>query len=363
MNNRFKLQKLVCTGVLAVAGCNGGPSQITPPIPIYQSATSPGTVLAQRSRTAPSAKFKSLYSFKGGTTDGSVPRGGLTDLNGVLCGTTNQGGNGGCKYVAGCGTVFSISQSGREKMLYAFQGHPYDGSDPAPSSMIVLNGVLYGTTIRGGSGGCKDLAGNAVGCGTVYSITTAGQEKVLYNFQGGGLDGAFPSALTIVSGVFYGTTQQGGSNGCGGFGCGTVFSFTTSSQEKVIYSFTDTSDGAYPTELMHVKRKLYGTTAIGGGYCYSNGQGCGTVFSLTRSGREKTLYAFSGGANGAGPDGRMMDVKNTLYGATSSGGEFYCYDSYEGGAAPSIQSRRPVKNRFFTLFRVSTRTARCPMRA
>jgi uncharacterized repeat protein (TIGR03803 family) len=332
MNNRFRLQKLVLTGILAAAGCNGGPSQIAPLVS-YQSASLPGAVLANARKATP--KFKSLYSFKGGTTDGSSPRGGLTDLNGVLYGTTNQGGTGGCKFVVGCGTVFSITQSGRETMLYSFQGHPSDGSDPAPTSIIVHNGILYGTTVRGGSGGCKDLANNVVGCGTVFSITAAGQEKVLYNFQGGN-DGAFSDALTVVNGVFYGTTQEGGGNGCGGAGCGTVFSLTTSGQEQVLYSFTDTAAGAYPSALIHVKSRLYGTTVIGGGYCYSNGQGCGTLFSLTTSGKEKTRYAFPGGAGGSAPEGNLVDLAGVLYG-----------------------SRRPVRSRFCTLSRVSTPTARC----
>jgi uncharacterized repeat protein (TIGR03803 family) len=162
-------------------------------------------------------------------------------------------------------------------------------------------------------------------------MTSSGQEKVLYNFQGGHYDGAFPTAITAVNGVLYVTTKQGSSAGCGGFGCGTVSSLTTSDEEKILYSFRDASDGAYPSALIHVKNKLYGSTVIGGGYCYSNGQGCGTVFSLTTSGTEKTLHSFSGGADGEAPTGPLVDLKGTLYGVTSAGGFYYCYDSPESG--------------------------------
>lgn len=312
---RAALNGLMVTAIFAAGGCSVGAERTVPALSMPQTAASQAT-------RAP--KFKSLYSFKGGSTDGTTP-GGLTVLNGLIYGTTAAGGGG---YNAG--TVFSITASGAEQKLYSFTGRPNDGLNPGPASLIALNGVLYGTTVVGGNGTCRNGAGFLIGCGIVYSITTSGQETVLYNFQGG-QDGAFPGGLTAVNGVLYGTTQQGGSNRCGGAGCGTVFSLTTSSKEKILYSFQDLSDGAYPSALMHVKAKLYGSTIIGGGYCYSNGQGCGTLFSLTTSGKEKTLYAFPGGGNGSGPEGKFVDLKGTLYGATSSGGGIYCYDSLEGG--------------------------------
>ncbi|HKU80741.1 MAG TPA: choice-of-anchor tandem repeat GloVer-containing protein, partial [Candidatus Tumulicola sp.] len=60
------------------------------------------------------------------------------------------------------------------------------------------------------------------GQGTVYSISTAGTEKVLHSF-GAGSDGAGPwAALINVRGTLYGTTSGGGTNG----GRGTVFALT-----------------------------------------------------------------------------------------------------------------------------------------
>ena len=63
------------------------------------------------------------------------------------------------------------------------------------------------------------------GDGTVFSVTPAGVETILYSFTGGPADGKYPlsSLLQVSAGMFYGTTTQGGANSNGG----TVFSITT----------------------------------------------------------------------------------------------------------------------------------------
>lgn len=299
------------TALLPLAACNGAVSPVIPFGTTGQSVESSGFA---PSRGTHPPTFKSLYSFKGGSSDGTTP-GGLTVLNGVIYGTTASGGGG---YNAG--TVFSITTSGKEKKLYSFHGRPNDGLNPGASSPVVLNGVLYGITSAGGNGPCRNGAGLMIGCGIVFSLTTSGQEEVVYNFQGG-QDGAFPTALIADDGVLYGTTDQGGSNGCGGAGCGTVFSVTTSGQERVLYGFGTFSDGNYPNALIAVKRKLYGTTFLGG-YCYYNGNGCGTFFSVTKSGRERVLYEFKGfrTRDGAAPQGALFDLKGTLFAVATSGG-------------------------------------------
>ncbi|MBV9263882.1 MAG: hypothetical protein JO324_06125 [Candidatus Eremiobacteraeota bacterium] len=158
-----------------------------------------------------------MYRFTGGS-DGAYPVSGLVDVNGTLYGTTFEGGGSGCYSHLGCGTVYSISPSGAEKVLYRFSGGS-DGSNPA-AALIDVDGVLYGTTARGGGSGCGGF-----GCGTVYSIGTAGTETVLHSF-GGEPDGADPvAALVDVKGALYGTTASGG-RGCGSSGCGTVFALT-----------------------------------------------------------------------------------------------------------------------------------------
>ena len=78
-----------------------------------------------------------------------------------------------------CTTAYS-AQAASYTLLYSFRGGA-DGSGPT-ASLIDVKGTLYGTTERGGVVNCT-YVGNSVGCGTVYSITPAGQETVVYRFQ------------------------------------------------------------------------------------------------------------------------------------------------------------------------------------
>jgi len=91
---------------------------------------------------------KILYSFMGGTKDGSDRFGGIVfDAAGNIYGSTNQGG----KYVNG--TVYKlVASDGRykEKILWNFNGT--DGSGPY-DSLILDGGNLYGTTYGGGASG------------------------------------------------------------------------------------------------------------------------------------------------------------------------------------------------------------------
>ncbi|MGA8532612.1 MAG: choice-of-anchor tandem repeat GloVer-containing protein [Candidatus Tumulicola sp.] len=245
-----------------------------------------------------------LYSFTG-DPDGSNPYAGLTDVGGVLYGTTDVGGT------ENLGTVFQMTLSGKETVLHSFAGG-IDGVDVQQSTLVDVGGTLYGTTLLGGGSGCATQ-----GCGTVFKITTSGKEKVLYSFTGG-TDGETPTgAMTNVSGTLYGTTYLGGS-GCGRKGCGTIFTVTTSGKESVLYRFAGGKDGANPVGLTDVGGTFYGTTQNGGSGCGK--KGCGTVFAITPSGTETVLYRFAGGKDGANPSSGLTSLKGTLYGTTSSGG-------------------------------------------
>jgi uncharacterized repeat protein (TIGR03803 family) len=99
--------------------------------------------------------------------------------------------------------------------------------------------------------------------------------------------------------------------------------------EKVLYRFTDGSDGAYPNSLiLDDVGNIYGTAQWGGDLNCSNGwpnSGCGVVFELSPSGhgkwRERVLYAFQGGTDGIQPVGNLLfDSSNNLYGTTLGGG-------------------------------------------
>lgn len=281
----------------------------------YGGADNQGTVFS----ITTSGQEHVLHSFSG-DRDGGQPVAPLLDVNGVLYGTTGYGGG---RYSSG--TVFRITTAGKERVLHRFHLHR-DGYAPdgyAPTGGLVdVNGTLYGTTELGGSGDRDRVRRQIVisGDGTVFSIMTTGQERSLYSFTNSP-DGARPfPGLTSVDGTLYGTTDNGGNKNCTG-GCGTVFSITTSGQEKVLHSFDLGSGGWAPGQgaLLKLRGMLYGTTLLGGTGC--SGLGCGIVYALTTGGNETVLYRFAGKPDGSYPGG-LINVKGTLYGTTGYGGTY-----------------------------------------
>ena len=275
-----------------------------------RSGESGGSLQTRGKLRRESASEAVLFSFDG--SDGSTPLAGLTNVGGTLYGNTYFGGT-------GSGTVFKITTSGSETVVHAFGG-PKDGAQPTYAGLVKVGGSLYGTTAAGGK----------YGYGTVFKITSAGKERVLYSFKGpwSGPDGARPVAgLVDVNGTLYGTTSYGGT-GCppseNATGCGTVFKITTSGTETVLYSFTGGSDGYDPqAALTDVNGTLYGTTVLGG--CTPSCAGWGTVFKVTTSGTENVLYSFAGAPDGGNPQAGLTNVNGTLFGTTSAGGSYrYC---------------------------------------
>ena len=250
-----------------------------------------------------------LYSF-GAKPDGEIPNGDLIDVDGTLYGTTIGGGEG-CGF-EGCGTVFSITTGGKERVLHRFDNaNGSDGWYP-DESLNDVGGTFYGTTYQGGM----------LGWGTFFSITRVGKEEVLYNF-GKGNDGWYPDArLADVDSTLYGTTFGGGAGHCGaGYGgCGTVFSITTAGKERVMHSFNGV-DGSFPVaSLIDVGGTLYGTTESGGAnHCGPYGR-CGTVFSVTIRGKEKVLHSFREGNDGWRPAVRLRYKSGSFFGTTHFGG-------------------------------------------
>ena len=280
----------ISVAVALLGGCGGSQPPVSVPGAVSQAPASTG--------------YKSLYSFGKGS-DGQELKAALIDVNGTFYGTTYAGG------AHGDGTVFSMSTTGTERMLYSFQGGnsgANDGANPS-AGLLAVKGVLYGTTEYGG-GEPSD--------GTVFKISTTGTEKVLYRFLGYRFrdyyDGANPAASLIdVKGKLYGTTYGGGVGDVG-----TVFRISTSGREKVLHSFSSYVDGANPTAgLLSVTGTLYGTTVYGG---QISSVGAGTSFSLSTTGTEKLLYGFSLGSNGSYPEAGLINVDGTLYGTTSSSG-------------------------------------------
>jgi uncharacterized repeat protein (TIGR03803 family) len=159
-------------------------------------------VMALFAAGAQAQTYKVLYSFKGGT-DGESPYAGLIqDAKGNLYGTTFDGGSPDPMY-SGWGTVFKLSQTGKETALYRFCGHPgcTDGIGPWAGVTQDAKRNFYGTTHWGG----------ASGRGTVFELSNAGKETVLYSLPGNADLYMYAGVIRDAEGNLYGTTPNSAS--------------------------------------------------------------------------------------------------------------------------------------------------------
>ncbi len=271
-----------------------------------------------------------VYSFAGGD-DGALPAAAPISIGGEFYGTTVLGGNGGCAFVHGCGTVYKLNASGQERVLHVFKSVP-DGEAP-DASLVDFDGRLFGTTVYGGIAGCK--SGHAKGCGTVFEVAPAGKERVLYRFPGKA-EGASPvSQLTLSNGALFGEAAAGGMGKCyyaDTPGCGLIFQMNASGPVSVVYTFKGRKDGGTPQGgLLAFKGNFYGTTSAGGGHACLFSYGCGTVFKMTPSGTQTILHEFGRiASDGALPESGLVVLKGALYGTTYSGGAYDCALSGSG---------------------------------
>jgi uncharacterized repeat protein (TIGR03803 family) len=219
-------------------------------------------------------------------------------------------------------TTLCLAQT--EIVLHSFTGGR-DGADPDGRMLLDNKGNLYGTTNEGGSSSCFP----SYGCGTVFELHFSSglwRERVLHTFSNDIADGGFPfgGVVSDVKGNLYGTTLYGGCNIQFG-ACGTIFEVSRTRsgpwKERVIYSFTGGADGALPLgELVFdTAGNLYGVATTSG---INN---AGVVFELTPVGggkwTQQVLHSFTGGNDGAVPfAGLAIDGQGNLYGTTMAGG-------------------------------------------
>lgn len=279
-------------------------SVVNPPHGAHPSRLRRNVASAPEAVPASTSKELVLHHFVS-PPHGAYPANGvIRDLEGNLYGTTNGSysdiGGGGSH---DAGVVFKIDTSGCETELYTFKGAA-DGS--SPNGLVRDSaGNLYGTAAGGG----------VSGAGVVFEIDMSGAETVLYSFTGG-KDGGNPSSLVRdQKGNLYGTTTYGGASNYG-----VVFKIDTSGKETVLYAFKGGADGAYPNPSVDLDASgnLYGATNNGGNAVGE--AGAGVVFKVDTSGHERVLYTFTGGKDGAQPNGVIRDGKGDLYGTASDGG-------------------------------------------
>ena len=238
--------------------------------------------------------------------DGSGPEAGVILGNdGNLCGVTAGGGPNWVSTInnLGAGVFFKLTPAGAETVTWNF-GAGMDGQNPNGDLAVDAGGNFYGTTYGGG----------LYGGGTVFKITPTGQETVLWNF-GSGTDGQQPFGSVVLGqdGNLYGTTTAGGT-----YSLGTVFRLTPAGVESVLWNFGATADGQAPKNrlIQGSDENLYGTTESGGAFGY------GTVYKLTLAGAETVLYSFADGTDGQGPEGVVEGPDGALYGITIGGGTY-----------------------------------------
>jgi len=251
---------------------------------------------------APAQTLSVLYTFTNGV-GGALSAGLMQDTSGNVYGTTVNGGTN------GWGSIYQMSRLGTLTPLHSFKGG-VDGGGPYAALAQGTNGLFYGTAQVAGTNGY----------GAVFQVSSNGSFTSLYSFHalvGANLtnvDGATPKyALTLgTNGNFYGTASQGGTNGQG-----TVFEVTHQGEVTVLYSFSNSVDGAAPSGplLQFTNGLLYGTS-IGGG---SNGHG--TVFQVTAAGNVTAIYSFTNGIDGGAPQAGVIDGQDGyLYGTCKIGG-------------------------------------------
>ena len=263
-----------------------------------------------------SAQESVLYTFQGAGptglgTDALAPISGLVvGSDGNLYGTTREGGSQANAVTgsAGGGTVYTITPSGAESVLYSFPANATDGWLPYAPLVLASDGNFYGTTYSGGAHG-----GSNGGYGTIFRITPAGAYTQLYSFGAAASDPINPMfALTEGGdGYLYGVTANGGARGAGA-----VFKISKAGAYSLVYSFDSApyaAGGTVPSGplVLAPDGNLYGLTQRGGAY------GTGTVYQISSGGAEAVIASFGGcvpdpffpsGALTVGGDGNLYGI-------------------------------------------------------
>jgi uncharacterized repeat protein (TIGR03803 family) len=276
------------------------------------------------SSLAAASSVKVIYTFQGGMASGLNPRTPLAiDSAGNLYGFASNSSGG--------TNVYELSPSSSGGWTYQVI-YQFDWALVSDAKLIFDSaGNLYSTTYYGGT----------YNAGIVFELSPSSNgtwtETTLYTFGAPG-DGVNPEGSVVFasSGALYGTTQYGGASNNG-----IVFELAPNGNggwtETILYSFAGAPDGAWPTGpvVFDSAGNLYGTTATGGDYifsdCYLSGYvGCGTVYQLSPQAgggwTEAVLHNFigcclNGNHDGQNPyDGVVVGPLGQLYGATRYGG-------------------------------------------
>jgi len=257
--------------------------------------------------------YELLHAFGIQSAEGVAPLPALLQASdGQFYGTTTSGGS------AGGGAIFILTNEWRLSALRGLESAPecyIDRDKPYSALVQAIDGSLYGTTCRRGSG---------VAEGTAFRIDLAGNFTQLHVFNGIP-EGLHPVAALLqdADGQFYGTTGGGTADTkvCPLGACGAVFKMDSLGTVTVLHNFSDTGDGAYPQAAL-IKGSdgfFYGTTAGGLGVpgCPLTVSGCATAFKMDVSGHVTKLHDFGGDY----PNAPLVQAADgDFYGLTRLGG-------------------------------------------
>jgi len=276
---------------------------------LYGTTTNTGSVFKIDSNGKESVLF-----FLNGGNGGIFPTGSLTrDVAGNLYGVA-EGGSG------GAGIVYKLSPQGNETILFAFQGGLKNTTPKLPTGGVLLgeNGNIFGAAQFGNKLNCN------IGCGSIFRLDATGGIHFLHKFTGAA-DGSNPIGPLVgdAAGNFYGVAQSGGDHSCpefflgAGDGCGVVFKINSRRVLTVLHTFTGGTDGAVPQGglLLDASGNLFGTTLKGGN------SGNGTIYEVAKDGTYTVLHRFTQ-VDGQNPNGGLVeDPSANVYGTTQLGGD------------------------------------------
>lgn len=204
------------------------------------------------------------------------------------------------------GTVFKIGTGGSGGPIYNFTGG-IGGRAPGGGPLLGTNGIFYGTTQLGGTSGSD---------GVLFSITTAGVYKVLQNFPRG-------------SGMSQGSPIQASDGNLYGANSSTVYKYTPSGTFTTIYTLKGSQNN---NEVGPVVQTADGSLYIA---VYNGGtSACGSILQLTTAGVLENTYSFDC-VTAASPTGPVLQATDgNLYGVTNWGpvyGRGVLYKMSQGG--------------------------------
>ncbi len=178
-------------------------------------------------------------------------------------------------------TVVSLTAAGVERWIYQYDG-PGDGPDGANSIIVGSDGNLYAAGSSWGSGTADDF--------TVVSLTDSGTERWVYRYNGPG--NAYDRANSVIDGSDGNLYAAGWSYGSGTYEDFTVVSLTDSGTERWVYRYNGSGDGS---------DYAYSLVMGSDGNLYAAGRSIGigsshdfTVLSLTGLGGERWVYSCEG---------------------------------------------------------------------